>query len=104
MKQVQPFLGDIDGDGLDEILLEVMGSESRWFAAIDRGPDGWQTAYQDSSHLFFKSHMGRPKPLSKDEQEWALHIDIDSSNIVLLFLIESIDTIVPGQKFQAVSH
>jgi hypothetical protein len=38
---------DWDGDGSDEILLEVLGSDSRWFAAIDRGPSGWSTTYQD---------------------------------------------------------
>jgi len=38
---------DWDGDGQDEIVLEVMGAESRWFAALDRGPEGWQTIYQD---------------------------------------------------------
>lgn len=38
---------DWDGDGQDEIVLEVLGSERNWFAALDRGPDGWQTIYQD---------------------------------------------------------
>ena len=38
---------DWDQDGEDEIILEVLGSETRWFAGLDRGPDGWQTIYQD---------------------------------------------------------
>jgi len=38
---------DWDQDGDDEIILEVLGSESRWFAGLDRGADGWQTVYQD---------------------------------------------------------
>ncbi len=38
---------DWDRDGAQEILLEVLGEESRWFAAIDRGPDGWVLTYQD---------------------------------------------------------
>lgn len=38
---------DWDGDGDQEILLEVMGEESRWFAAINRGPDGWVLTYED---------------------------------------------------------
>jgi len=39
---------DWDGDGQEEILLEVFGSDTRWFAAMDRGPEGWQTVYQDT--------------------------------------------------------
>jgi len=38
---------DWDGDGDQEILLEVLGEESRWFAAMDRGADGWVLSYQD---------------------------------------------------------
>jgi len=38
---------DWDGDGEEEILLEVMGTESRWFAALDRGVGGWVMSYQD---------------------------------------------------------
>ena len=33
---------------LAEILLEVLGEESWWFAALDRGPDGWVLDFQDS--------------------------------------------------------
>lgn len=38
---------DWDRDGDQEILLEVMGEEARWFAALNRGPDGWVLTYQD---------------------------------------------------------
>ncbi len=38
---------DWDGDGEDEILLEVLGGESRWFAALDRTPQGWALSFQD---------------------------------------------------------
>jgi hypothetical protein len=38
---------DWDGDGQAEILLEVLGTDARWFAALDRGPEGWETIYQD---------------------------------------------------------
>jgi len=38
---------DWDRDGQDEILLEVLGASSRWFAALDRGPEVWALAYQD---------------------------------------------------------
>jgi len=38
---------DWDGDGQNEILLEVLGADSRWFAALDRGPEGWRTIFQD---------------------------------------------------------
>lgn len=38
---------DWDRDGDQEILLEVLGEETRWFAAINRGPDGWVLTYED---------------------------------------------------------
>ena len=38
---------DWDGDGEQEILLEVLGADSRWFAALDRGAEGWTVSYQD---------------------------------------------------------
>jgi len=37
---------DWDGDGEAEILLEVFGEGERWEAALDRGPDGWQTIFE----------------------------------------------------------
>lgn len=38
---------DWDGDGDQEILLEILGEENRWFAALNRGPGGWLLTYQD---------------------------------------------------------
>jgi hypothetical protein len=38
---------DWDGDGDEEILLEVLGPEDRWFAALNRGADGWTLTYED---------------------------------------------------------
>jgi len=37
---------DWDGDGQAEILLEVFGTDTRWAAALDRGPDGWDTVFE----------------------------------------------------------
>lgn len=40
---------DWDGDGESEILLDVLGAESRWFAGLARGTDGsWTRTFQDS--------------------------------------------------------
>jgi hypothetical protein len=38
---------DWDGDGEDEILLEVLGEGVRWWSGLDRGVDGWQVAFED---------------------------------------------------------
>ena len=38
---------DWDGDGFDEILLEVFGSESRWWAALGREAGEWRVTFQD---------------------------------------------------------
>ncbi len=38
---------DWDGDGEEEILLEVFGESSHWWAALDRGPGGWALVFQD---------------------------------------------------------
>jgi hypothetical protein len=38
---------DWDGDGEDEILLEVLGSESRWWAGLERSNGTWDVAFQD---------------------------------------------------------
>ncbi len=42
--------GDWDGDGHEELLLEVFGTNSRWLAALDKDTDAgtWQVAYQDA--------------------------------------------------------
>jgi hypothetical protein len=39
---------DWDGDGADEILLDVFGNDQRWFAALSRSEDRWVRSYQDS--------------------------------------------------------
>lgn len=39
---------DWDGDGEEEILLEVLGSENRWWAGLDRvGGGTWDASFQD---------------------------------------------------------
>jgi len=39
---------DWDGDGADEILLDVFGSDQRWFAALSQEGDAWVRSYHDS--------------------------------------------------------
>ncbi len=39
---------DWNGDGTDEILLDVFGSNRRWFAVLSRAEGGWVRSYQDS--------------------------------------------------------
>lgn len=39
--------GDWDRDDRDEVLLEVLGTESRWFAALARGPEGWSRTFEE---------------------------------------------------------
>jgi hypothetical protein len=38
---------DWDGDGDEEILLEVFGADARWWAALDRENGAWSIAFQD---------------------------------------------------------
>ncbi|MBT8396910.1 MAG: hypothetical protein KJN92_08080, partial [Gemmatimonadetes bacterium] len=38
---------DWDGDGEEELLLEVFGAESRWFAALEKEGGSWTLAFQD---------------------------------------------------------
>lgn len=38
---------DWDGDGQTELLLEVLGARSRWFAALDRPGAEWERVFQD---------------------------------------------------------
>jgi hypothetical protein len=38
---------DLDGDPAHEILLEVFGEDSRWWAILDREGRGWTVALQD---------------------------------------------------------
>lgn len=39
---------DWDGDGSDEILLEVYGSDRRWYATLDRTGGAWVRTFQDA--------------------------------------------------------
>ncbi|MDA0311197.1 MAG: hypothetical protein O2992_03665 [Gemmatimonadetes bacterium] len=39
---------DWDGDGSEEILLDVFGAESRWFAGLTQRDGDWIRSYQDS--------------------------------------------------------
>jgi len=39
---------DLDGDGDAEVLLDVFGQNSRWFASLARRNGAWTTAFQDS--------------------------------------------------------
>jgi hypothetical protein len=38
---------DWDGDGTDEILLDVFGESGRWFAALARRDEAWVRTFQD---------------------------------------------------------
>lgn len=38
---------DWDGDGDEELLLEVFGAESRWWVALEREGRGWSLAFQE---------------------------------------------------------
>jgi len=38
---------DWDGDGEEELLLEVFGEHSRWWAALDKENGNWTLAFQD---------------------------------------------------------
>jgi len=39
---------DWDGDGTEEILLDVLGSDRRWFAALSQRDGAWVRTFQDS--------------------------------------------------------
>ena len=39
---------DWDGDGEEELLLEVFGEDSRWWAGLDKENGSWTLAFQDS--------------------------------------------------------
>lgn len=39
---------DLNGDGESEVLLDVFGRDSRWFASLARRGGAWTTAFQDS--------------------------------------------------------
>jgi hypothetical protein len=38
---------DWDGDGEEELLLEVFGSQARWWAALDREGTTWSLVFQE---------------------------------------------------------
>jgi len=38
---------DWDGDGSDEILLDVMGDGRRWYAALESDDGAWAETFQD---------------------------------------------------------
>lgn len=39
---------DWDGDGQDEVLLDVLGANQRWFAALSEREGSWVRTFQDS--------------------------------------------------------
>jgi hypothetical protein len=39
---------DWDGDGVREILLEVLGDSTRWMAALDRDGDRWRQVFEET--------------------------------------------------------
>jgi hypothetical protein len=49
---------DVDGDGSDEIVLEVMGEDSMWLATLGRQGDFWVEEYRDPCGL--PSRSSRP--------------------------------------------
>lgn len=44
------YFGHLDwnGDGAEEILLDVYGAESRWFAGLSRTGNSWSRTFEDS--------------------------------------------------------
>jgi hypothetical protein len=38
---------DLDGDGDEELLLEVFGAEARWWAALEREGTAWSLVFQE---------------------------------------------------------
>jgi len=47
---------DWNGDGVDEILLEVFGGDRRWFASLSRRDGAWVRTFQDA--------CGTPSPIA----------------------------------------
>ena len=39
---------DVDGDGSDEFVMDVLGTSQRWFAVVNRTDSGWELAFQDA--------------------------------------------------------
>lgn len=42
---------DWDGDGVSEVLLEVLGESTVWISGLDRTGDGWREVYHDGCGL-----------------------------------------------------
>jgi len=42
---------DVDGDGSDEVLLEVLGEDSMWLSALTRRGESWVEEYRDPCGL-----------------------------------------------------
>jgi hypothetical protein len=49
-KQAPRYFGhlDWDGDGRGEVLLDVFGSDRRWYAALEPSADGWARTFESS--------------------------------------------------------
>jgi len=50
-KGVPRYLGhvDVDGDGTQEFVLDVLGATNQWFAVVNQVGGTWETAFQDDS-------------------------------------------------------
>jgi hypothetical protein len=42
---------DWDGDGVSEVILEVVGESNNWVSGLDRGENGWTEVYHDACGL-----------------------------------------------------
>ena len=51
---------DVDGDGTSELILEVLGESSIWFAALKRVDSGWTEDYRDPCGLPTPAATGAP--------------------------------------------
>jgi hypothetical protein len=51
---------DVDGDGTDEMVLEVMGEESTWLATLNRQDGVWVEEYHDPCGLPARSSGSAP--------------------------------------------
>jgi len=51
---------DVDGDGIDEMVVEVMGEESTWLATLNRQDGVWVEEYHDPCGLPARSSGSAP--------------------------------------------
>ena len=51
---------DVDGDGSDEVVLEVMGEDSMWLSTLTRRGGAWVKAYRDPCGLPPRSSQPAP--------------------------------------------